>query len=85
MKKQVRKKSDEIQKSDARKRSNSICFTEIYEALSNILIQLEKASKLSLDILQGCLNKCVAMETKSNFTYLPFDIAFLSSFGVFYL
>ena len=50
MKKASEKKSEEIQKSDARKRSNSICFTEIYEALSNILRQLEKASKLSLDI-----------------------------------
>lgn len=46
----MRKKSEEIQKSDTRKRSNTTWFTEIYEALSHILRQLEKASKLSLDI-----------------------------------
>ena len=46
----MRKKREEIQKSDTQKRSNTTWFTEIYEALSNILRQLEKASKLSLDI-----------------------------------
>ena len=55
MKKASEKKSEEIQKSDAWKRSNTTCFTEIYEALSNILRQLEKASKLSLDIYCGAV------------------------------